>query len=296
MSSPVLQLQELAENPSSDLTALLFKAKSIASKLNLPDLAEWVDHETNGYSRDSDIPDYRIGRGIIKVRGGLQTVYTPLELTGVPADIVDMITTFKLSQSVSSMQGKEAGETCHLRLPPKKCEIIFGKGEGGTDACWFFSSDICTNIITTVRSKIHNWALELERKGILGDGLRFSQVEKEVAPVTINNNFHGVFNNNGVFANQAHDINQQNTITTGDFSALSTKLKEHGIDDADISELKEVIDQSPQLQSKEQVETVFGGWLGKMIGKAYSGTVKIAGTAAPVLLTNYLCHHYGIPV
>ncbi len=114
-----------------------------------------------------------------------------------------------------------------------------------------------------------------------------------VNTVNINGN---VTNSGAIGAGNSGDINQQNSLITGDFSALERQLKEHGIDDADINELKDVIDQTPKPETKEEVEKSFGAWIGKMTGKAFTGAIKIAGAAAPVLLTNYICHHYGIPV
>ena len=48
-NSPVLELQALAGDPSSDIVAVLLKAKMIAVKLNLNDLSEWLEYEIDGY-------------------------------------------------------------------------------------------------------------------------------------------------------------------------------------------------------------------------------------------------------
>lgn len=117
--------------------------------------------------------------------------------------------------------------------------------------------------------------------------------------MTVNNTnvFHGAVNNAGTIgAGNAGDIYQQNSITVGDIASLERELKSHGIDDRDVAELKQLVGQSPKPVSKEEVEKGFGAWIGKMTGKAFTGALKIAGAAAPAVLTNALCFYYGIPV
>ncbi|WP_261849441.1 hypothetical protein [Pectobacterium araliae] len=160
-------------------------------------------------------------------------------------------------------------------------------------------------MISNIRSKILDWSLLLEGKGIFGDGLLFSIEEKrEAQSVTYNNtiNNHGngmtvigdVNNDKGVVGGAVSHVKQKNI--NAEFSILERQLKEHGIEDSDIQELKQVVEQIPKPSSKEEVEKGFGAWIGKMTGKAFTGAIKIAGAAAPALLTNYICHHYGIPV
>ncbi|WP_245737440.1 hypothetical protein [Xenorhabdus japonica] len=60
--------------------------------------------------------------------------------------------------------------------------------------------------------------------------------------------------------------------------------------------MKEIVQNSPKPTSSNSFGGKIGGWIDNMIGKAYSGSLKIAGTAAPALLTNAICHYYGIPV
>ncbi len=117
--------------------------------------------------------------------------------------------------------------------------------------------------------------------------------------MTINNinNFNGNVNNAGsIGAGNTGDISQQNTITAGDFNSLAKQLKEYGIDDENIAELKQAIEESPVPTSADNFGDKIGSWVGGAIGRAYSGTLKIAASAAPALLTNAICHYYNIPV
>jgi hypothetical protein len=152
--------------------------------------------------------------------------------------------------------------------------------------------------VTTVRNKILDWSLELEANGVLGIGLLFNQKEKEAASMTVQNitNIHGNVNNAGVIGSGNGDITQNNSVTAGDFSSLEKQLKEWGVSDEDIRTLHHAVQESPAPTSADNFGSRIGEWIGNTIGKAYAGTLRIAGSAAPVLLTNAICHYYGIPV
>lgn len=298
IDSPVINLQHLASNPKSDIIDVLMLAKMIAVKLDLHDLTDWIEYEIEGYPEGVEIPEYRVGKGVIRYWNRVHG-WQNVGFRDVHSSARDAVETFRLGQSISSLKDLKADDgELHLPIPPRFVELMFKGQEIPYQICWFFSASIAASIVVTVRNKILNWSLDLEKKGILGIGLLFTQNERRLAPMTVNTvNINGNVTNSGAIgAGNSGDINQQNSLITGDFSALERQLKEHGIDDADINELKDVIDQTPKPETKEEVEKSFGAWIGKMTGKAFTGAIKIAGAAAPVLLTNYICHHYGIPV
>ncbi len=297
-TSKVLELQSLASDNTVDVVDVLFLAKAISFKLNLNDLAEWIEYELTGYPQGVELPDYRIAKGNIRYWHQYQRVWKTPNYSSLSADVIDYFQTFSFNSSIAAISTltDEESQELYMSMAPHLIAEMFASKEKPSDVRWFFSSSVAKLIVTTVRSKILDWSLELESKGILGEGLLFTQREKDIAPMTINNNFNGVFNNNGVFANQARDINQQNTINAGDMSSLLSKLKEHGVDDTDVQELKDVIEQSPAPKTKEDVEKGFGAWIGKMTGKAFTGAISIAGSTAPVVLANAICQYYGIAV
>ncbi|MDI3416137.1 abortive phage resistance protein [Pantoea sp. V106_11] len=299
--SPVLELQALAGDPSSDIVAVLLKAKMIAVKLNLNDLSEWIEYEIEGYPAGNNIPPYRKGQGIVKALNPFHGWYA-VDFSNVPPEIIEMVTEFKIYESISSISKGESNDgMMRLTMPPKKVNMLFGSDNIPNEVCWFFSKNKLKHIVTIVRNKVLSWSLELERQGIMGDGLLFSQKEKDAAPMTITNNntnnFHAPVNNAGaIVAGNTGNINQQNSISVGDIASLERELKSHGIDDNDLAELKKLVEQSPKLTSKEDVEKGFGSWIGKITGKAFTGAVKIAGATAPAVLTNAICCYFGIPV
>ncbi|TXE62523.1 abortive phage resistance protein [Serratia nematodiphila] len=298
--SPVIELQFLAGDPNSDIVAVLLKAKMIAVKLDLADLAEWIELELNGYPTIASVPEYRSGQGQLKALNPLRG-WIPVDLGVSDPKITTPLTTFKLTESIASMKrlkDKDVG-TVSLPIPAGYAQMLHHGQRSRYEVRWFFSSGKIDHVITTVRNKILDWSLELEKKGVFGEGLVFTIKEKEVAPMTVNNTniFHGSVNNAGAIgAGNVGDVSQQNSITVGDISSLERELKKYGLEDVDVSEMKRIIDKAPQPTSKKEVEKKFGAWIGNITGKAFTGVLNIAGAAAPAILTNALCNFYNIPV
>lgn len=297
-NSPVLELQALASDPAADIMAVLLKAKMIATKLSLDDLSEWIEYEIDGYPSTDLLPEYRVGSGMVKAWNPYHG-WVPVGFGKLPADIVDDIQTYHLTESISSMQKQDMSDgTLRLHMPPSLINMIFKEGNRPPEACWFFSVNKLEHIVTTVRNKILSWSLELEKQGIMGEGLLFTQIEKEAAPMTVHNitNIHGNVNNAGVIGSGNGDIAQNNTVNAGDFNSLEKQLKDWGATDDDISSLHQAIQESPAPTTPDNFSDSLGKWVVNMIGKAYAGTINIAASAAPALLTNAICHYYNIPV
>ncbi|MBN3215725.1 abortive phage resistance protein [Pectobacterium polaris] len=297
-NSPVLELQGLARDISSDIVGVLMQAKMIAVKLGLDELSDWFEYEIEGYPKNIDIPEYRTGQGIVKVWNPYRG-WENVDFSNIPPSTITEIQRFRIVESIVSMQRQEVNEgMLSLAMNPKLVSFLFGAECTLPHVQWFFSANKLDHIVITVRNKILNWSLELEKKGIMGEGLLFSQKEKEAAYMTVHNitNILGNVTNAGVIGSGNGDITQHNTITAGDFNSLEEQLKEWGVSDEDVKTLRHAVEESPTPINADNFGSKIGGWLGNTIGKAYAGSLKITASAAPVLLTNAICHYYGIPV
>lgn len=307
--SPVLKLQDMAGSSSTNIEDLLSRAKMISVKLGLKDISEWLEHELNGYPSYDLLPTYRVLTGTPIRAFNPYVGWIPCNLGNVAdqyQEIYGSLTTVHINNPVSMLvEYSKSESTLYTDLPAFMADFLQKASGSNFRLCWEINPTQITKMISNIRSKILDWSLLLESKGIFGDGLLFSLEEKrEAQSVTYNNtiNNHGngmtvigdVNNDKGVVGGAVSHVKQQNI--NGEFSILERQLKEHGIEDSDIQELKQVVEQIPKPSSKEEVEKGFGAWIGKMTGKAFTGAIKIAGAAAPALLTNYICHHYGIPV
>ncbi|HHL1504801.1 TPA: abortive phage resistance protein [Klebsiella pneumoniae] len=296
-TSPVHELQGLASDVSNDIVGVLIKAKMIAVKLNLPELAEWFDYELDGYPDGVALPDYRIGQGVVRGwyprHGWINVQYRNIE----PA-IITMIQEYGLSDSISALRNlREADDNLRLGMPAEKIKMLFPSNSAPSEVCWFINASKLECIVTTVRNKILTWALDLETKGILGEGVVFSAKEKEVAPSTTynTNNFYGSVNNLGAIGAGNHGSIYQNNINLiNSFESLSLVLKNYGLADENISDLARVISESPLPKNKNEVRECFGDWIGVMTAKALKGGLAIKGANVPNILMNDLYRYFNL--
>lgn len=298
-NSPVLELQELASSSSSDIQDVLLKAKVVSVKLNLDDLSEWLDYEINAYPSQDSVPEYRVIKNVPVRAFNPFHGWIHFDLSNIDdPEIYDSLTSIHITNPISMLQEyAKSSTTLYSDLPqPLTAFLNSFSNCNGMRIAWAINPTAITRIISTTKSRILDWSLELEKKGILGNGLLFSQKEKEVASMTVHNttNINGNVNNAGVIGSGNNDISQNNTINVGDFPSLERELKNLGISDEDIRELKKAIDESPLPSTQDNLGGKIGSWIGKMVGQAYSGSLNIAASVAPAVLTNAICAYFNI--
>lgn len=303
-NSPVLKLQEMASSRATDIEDLLSKAKMISAKLSLQDVSEWLEHELNSYPDDASLPEYRIIKDAKIMAFNPYRGWIPFQLGNLMQnhqDVYEQLTTIYFTNPVSMLAEYAKSEsTLYCELPETYLDVLQDIGNCDFRMSWAISPSLITKILSNTRSKVLDWALLLETKGILGEGLLFSQEEKvEAKNMTINNinTFHGNVNNAGAIgAGSNGDVTQKNIVNVGDFDSLKNQLEEWGVSEQDILALKKAIHESPKPTTANNFGSDIGKWLGDIVGKAYSGSLKIAASSAPALLTNAICHYYNIPV
>jgi len=301
-NSPVLKLQEMASSRATDIEDLLSKAKMISVKLGLQDISEWLEFELNGYPNFDKLPDYRILKNVPIRAFNPYVGWIPYSLGNIDdIEFYSALTKVSISNPVSMLTGYAKSDSAlYCELPSQMATFLQEAADCDFRIAWSVDPSLITKILSNIRSFILDWALALEHKKIYGEGLLFSDEEKkEAVGMTVNNinNFNGSVNNAGsIGAGNVGNISQQNIINAGDFNSLEKQLKQWGLGDEDVTALQQAIQESPIPTSPDNLGSSIGKWLGGMVGKAYSGSLKIAASSAPALLTNAICHYYNIPV
>jgi hypothetical protein len=190
--SLILELQSLAQENSTEPTELLRRAKVVAVKLRLDDFAVWVDHEMNGYPKDVEVPIYRTVSSILVLKN---PIYGPLPVQWAKGseEFAKRFASFTVR--------KPLGELVHMVSRGGVLKIMLSPSELGAllqvsddfavvPASREVSRSGVAGIVDSVRNRILDWALQLERQGIWGEGMTFKKEEKQaVADVTIHNNY-----------------------------------------------------------------------------------------------------------
>lgn len=193
MEGIVLELEREALDENVGIEALLRKAYLVARKLKLTDFEKWINNEQNGY--EGEVPEYRMIGGEYKAlnpyRGWIPVV--------LPANVAKVIAKVPLHNSISSLCDvyNTSEGSISFTVGAEITEFL-NKSSNGFDTKFSFYSSRSEiyRIISTVRNKILDWALLLEENEIFGEGMTFTEKEKEIASTTkvINNytnNFYG---------------------------------------------------------------------------------------------------------
>lgn len=189
----VLELERDALDEDVSIEVLLRKAYLVARKLKLTDFEEWINNEQNGY--EGEVPEYRMIGGEYKAlnpyRGWIPVV--------LPANVAKVISKVPLHNSISSLYDvyNTSEGSISFTVGAEITEFLNKSSDGFDTKFSFYSSrSEIYRIISTVRNKILDWALLLEENEIYGEGVTFTEKEKEIASTTkvINNytnNFYG---------------------------------------------------------------------------------------------------------
>ena len=189
MSSLVLELQADAINRKVGCSDLLRKALVVSIKLEVETIENWIRQELNGYSTSSGdkvpdykVPDYRVVRGQIKARnpyhGWQPVIFEDPELaeTLSKREVIQPIAEF-----VSLLEDKGKNPLLQIPLPPKIANDLMGWARTMSLPTLVVPDTEIVRILDAVRNRILEWALELEKKGIVGKGMTFSTEERRAA-------------------------------------------------------------------------------------------------------------------
>jgi len=182
MATIVEKLQQAALDKHTSISDLLRRVKLTSAKLGLGAVEDWVEQELNGYK--TRVPDYRSVRGTPMgrnpVRGWMPISgdVEPLSQTanGQPVSVLEA-----LLGSLAS----EAGTFVQIAYPAEICaELDRANGVRGWTYNLRVPSSELMRILDRVRTLVLDWALNLEKAGIMGTDEAFDAAEKQRAQAT----------------------------------------------------------------------------------------------------------------
>ena len=181
MPTIVEQLQTEALATNIPVSTLLRKVKLVATKLGLPHVNDWVESELNGYEcKWGELPEYR------KLNGNA-VCYNPVRgwipMHG-PAAFIERVARAYIYQSAPTLDALLAGkgQRLYLQMPEHIAEPIVAQMNYPFPRIGqeLHRSQI-VGLLERVRTMVLDWALELERRGIVGSEIGFDETEKDRA-------------------------------------------------------------------------------------------------------------------
>ena len=269
MSSAVHDLQKAILDGKESLTQLLRKTKLIAAKLNLQDVEQWVDFELNGYPQGTEPPKYReIAVQHVEARNPFHGWLFAGHITGFK---------FGFSQPIADVVNFSQGEQVGFPLPvPNPFNVTDTFGE----PCQFPQRMVASGaqfkrIIDGVTNELLQWTIELEKRGIKGEGMSFDEKEKQAAA-------NQVFNVGTVHGTVGNIINSQ--VTLYDYSSVQQLLIDRQIPKAERRELEDIMDELKDAPAEKKPSLLKRGeeWIVKhkeLLGAAGEAVGKAIGAA-----------------
>lgn len=219
--SSVVELRQAATDSNVRVITLLRKAKVVATKLNLAEALTWINDEIDGYPREgTELPAYRKLTGELmafnRYRGWEPVRYKDPEFA-------DTLCQAPIGQALGAIE--ESLLKCNntslftFSMSPAHKASIMQLIKFSDDVRLQLYETNLFAIVDAVRHLILNWALELESKGILGDGVNFNQAEQQKAVAVTH---HYFIQNAGVVGNvtgKATITNYQSAFTSADVAA-----------------------------------------------------------------------------
>jgi hypothetical protein len=233
MADPiVVQLQTDCLDASVPISTLLRKAKLVASKLDLGPTEEWVESELNGYKCPlKDLPEYRKGVGQPKF---FNPYHGWLDIVLTDSTTREMVSTAFLPQAIAEIEHLARGDGSF---------VIFGFIDPINDFlhhdigieynCGLHvSKTVLVGALEGVKNAVLDWAMQLEAKGIRGEGVSFSSQEKEKAQAVTTNIYGsniGVLGSVGSNAKVSHQTIETVSMSPEALVELASKIREAAI-------------------------------------------------------------------
>jgi AbiTii-like protein len=243
MDSLVIQLQRECLDPNVSTVDITRKALVVARKLDVADFHKWVSKEIEGYQPGDEVPEYRMVHGQIKA---WNPYHGWIDVVMENPKVKEVLSVRAIGQPIGELDTivkSSGGSTIQVSFPPQtELELMRGSSVHLKSAL-HVSGAAVKGISDRVRDIVLNWCLDLEAKGVLGEGMTFSEKEKKSASEA---NYHVHYHGNvGTSQIQQGTVDSSQTISTqidlGGVKSLVAELR------SQIPELKLAADRESQM-------------------------------------------------
>lgn len=296
MTGLVLELQRDALNKSVDVGDLLRKALAISRKLDQPDIRRWIELELYGYG-ELNIKEAVKYAAYRSIKGEL-VCFNPykgwIPLSVPNPEIAETLRKKYISQSLAQIEdliSKGPNDSIYMKFSEKQKAMLMSGMSIPLEPAVSVNRQSVVGIIDSVRSKILEWALLLEEKGVKGEHMSFSQEEK----ITANSITHTTINNIGRMTNsqlQQHSSGIQKIVNKDDkvevvkiLDAIASVIEQLKLSADSESELRAEIETIKiQLASSKPKQSVIKDCLlsAKNILEGAAGNILATGIASQI--------------
>jgi hypothetical protein len=289
-------IQNSAVDAKSDLGTLLRKCKLLAARLGSQPLEEWLVSESNGYLENVEVPEYRVWS--LQIKGHFSGPFgsglrnAPIPLSCIRYD------RYKCRQSIATIEdilAKTKGGM--IQVSTSDLALVLGTKVYEHQNClqaWAeFGTANLVELLNTVRNRILDFALAIWKEAPMA-GESGSNAAQQLGASKVTQIFNTtVYGGSANLVGSAQGSSVSFRILTNDFTSLERVLRENGVGDEDIAELRTAIESDERPSSPERFGPRVSSWIAAMIKKAATGTWEIGVGAAGNLLGQAVSKFYG---
>lgn len=290
MTGIVLELQAEALQAESSVTLLVRKALVVSRKLDVEEIQQWLTCELNGYDGEHEVPVYRHVHGQIKVFNPYHG-WQPLRFGDI--EIGERLSQRQIRQPIGEIETlSNTGESFQAPFSESIRNRLMRAMEAPLEPTLHLPPTAVTGILDAVRNNILEWTLELEKNAVIGEGLTFSNNEREAAQnatYQITNNIGSIsgsqFQQASHGSNQVVTINEDPETVVELLEQILASLETFELEPAEEQQLKAHVESAlVQSKSPNPSKTIIGEALRSMrtILEAATGNAVATGFVASI--------------
>lgn len=302
------QIQDGAVEGGSDLSTVLRKILVLASRLGNEPLKTWSQREINGYPKPSELPEYRILKGLQSYGhflgfAGSSMKNAPVSVLGLPEKVRDSFSNRRVLQGVQEIAEMVRGQSdgvLRLAWPAEAYKVFKNQDYRGdfqlAHAWTFLPVSHLVGILDTIRNRVLTFTLEIGTLDLKLEAGVLSEESKKATRAQITQTFHqtiiGPVSNVGT----AGSVFQTMTVTPQDLEGLKARLRETGLPESEIQELEKAIkaDEGEPRPAGHHFGKSVAKWMGETVKKSATGLIKIGTDVIASVATKALQDYYGV--
>ncbi len=300
--SLVKELLEDIQNPQMKLSSILRKAKEFASALGNEEFRKWIDSELNGYNNNEEIPDYRQfhveSRGQFFGPFGTELKNALIPPLSVPDQIRGFAEEFSMFQGVRSLESLLESDFNTFEIPwPANFVTLLSnriyKDYNCVSAWHPLARNQVEQVLDTVRNRLLEFILELQKihPEISRSEDEISEIPKEKVQSASSILILG--NQNVIAAGSQISQNIHQEMIKNDLDALLRVMRQIGVQEKDIEELKKAIEEDGPRTAPEKLGSKVAKWVGRITEKILDGSYKTISSVTSKLIVEALFRYYG---
>lgn len=301
------EIQAAVLQEGSDLGPILLKLRLLAARIGSQPLAEWVRHESEGYPRDAELPDYRYIPVSYTANfsgpfgSGIQNA--PISPYLVKKFAGEHWVNYEMRESIAAVDDllATAEDGGHLGINAADL-ILLLQGKVYPDyACNSVTGSIARSSLASirhsVRSRVLELTLELERSVpditaiVIGPAALptapSSATATQIAQQIIYGNFTSI-------AATGDGTTIQIAVAPHDATSLARFLSDSGMAEEDAQELARLAASEEPESKAEPMGPQVRKWVVENLKKAASGTWKMGIAVASDVIKEALLKYYGL--